>query len=116
MSNLTKTLEIAATLAQTTRGQIADLEAQAKAIKAQVVKLEKDAVEAGLLVITKAPSDVELAPAKDSYRDIGLTTNPKQGGERPAYLTALEYRGVGKFFDKNFTLRNKTTKVWIDLG
>ena len=115
MSNLTKTLEIAATLAQTTRGQIADLEAQAKAIKAQVAKLEKDAVEAGLLIVTKAPSDTALAPSKDAYASIGLTQDPKENGERPAYLTALEYRGVGKFFDKNFTLRNKTTKVWIDL-
>ena len=44
MSDLTQTLDIPATLAQTTRGQIADLEAQAKQIKAQLAKLEKDAV------------------------------------------------------------------------
>jgi len=121
MSNLTKTdqaiIETAkSTRAQATRYQIADLEAQAKSIKAQVAKLEKDAVKAGLLIVVKAPSDVALAPSKDAYRDIGLTLDPKENGERPAYLTALEYRGVGKFFHKNFTLRNKTTKVWIDLG
>jgi len=121
MSNLTKTDQTIiatakATRAQTTRGQIADLEAQAKAIKAQVATLEKEAVTAGLLIVVKAPSDTALAPSKDSYASIGLTLDPKANGERPAYLTALEYRGVGKFFDKNCTLRNKTTKVWIDLG
>lgn len=89
------------------RTKIERLEAQAKKIKADIAKHEKEAIAANLLSVTTIKSDVVLAPAKKDYDNAFYTP--------PAYLTKLELRGVQKFYDKNSKLRNKTIKVWFDL-
>ena len=90
------------------RTKIERLEAKGKQIKADIAALEKEAIAANVLSVTVIKSDTVLAPAKKDYD--GAFDTP------PAYLSKLELRGVQKFFDKNSKLRNKTIKVWFDLG
>ncbi len=94
--------------ALSSRAKIERLEAQVKQIKADIAKEEKAAIAADLLSVSIIKSDTVLAPAKKDYD--GAFDTP------PAYLTKLELRGVQKFFEKNSKLRNKTIKVWFDLG
>ena len=89
------------------RTKIERLEAQAKKIKADIAKHEKEAIAANVLDVSIIKSDTVLAPARSVFD--GAFDNP------PAYLTKLELRGVQKFFDRNKKLKNKTIKVWFDL-
>ncbi len=102
------TTAIKAKKALSIRTKIERLDAQIKQAKSDIAKHEKEAIAADLLSVSIIKSDTVLAPAKKDYD--GAFDNP------PAYLSKLELRGVQKFFDKNSKLRNKTIKVWFDLG